>query len=163
VTQYVQVVPGQDRTLDTVLIYYLATNHGTVPRKVGIRVMLDTYIGSNDGVPFTAPAEKGFVTTKPEYPGNAPPDYLEAHPDPGTLARVGLRGISWGDVELLEPERVRICRFPGSQMKWDWEMKDMGDDSCVAVYWPEVELEPNKTMRVAMTYGLGKLQITKQL
>jgi hypothetical protein len=169
VAQYVQVVPGQDRTLDTVLVYYMATNHGTVPRKVGIRVMLDTYIGSNDGVPFTAPGEKGFVTTRAEYKGSAVPDYLEVvekpddPDDPGTIARVGLRGIAWGDVELLEPERVRICHFPGSQMKWEWEMKDMEDDSCVAVYWPEVELEPDKTMRVAMTYGLGKLQITDQL
>src|SRR5262249_11268468 len=75
----------------------------------------------------------------------------------------GLRGLAWGDVELLEPDRVRICRFPGSRMRWEWDMEDMGDDSCVAVYWPEEELAPKKTVRMAMTYGVGKLDISDQL
>jgi hypothetical protein len=48
-------------------------------------------------------------------------------------------------------------------MKWDWDAEDMGDDSCVAVYWPEQELGPKKTMHVALTYGLGKLDISEQL
>jgi hypothetical protein len=131
--------------------------------------MLDTYIGNNDGVPFTAPGTKGFVTGKADYQRGDIPDYLEVVEkpddpnDPGTIARIGLKGLQWGDVELLDPRRVRICRFPGAQMKWDWESEDMGDDSCVAVYWPETELEPKSSQNVAMTYGLGKLEISDQL
>jgi predicted secreted protein len=169
VTQYLQFVPGQDNTLDTLLIYYRAYNYGTLPQKAALRALLDTYIGSNDGVPFTAPGQKGFVTTMAEYKRPAVPDYLEVverpddSADPGTIARVGLRGLAWGEVELLEPEAVRICRFPGAQMKWDWEMEEMRDDSCVAVYWPQVELDPRKTAHMAMTYGLGKLEISDRL
>jgi hypothetical protein len=169
VTQYLQLVPGQDDLLDTLLIYYRAYNYGTIPQKVAVRVLLDTFIGSNDGVPFTAPGQKGFVTAKAEYRGGAIPDYLEVvekpedSADPGTIARVGLRGLSWGDVELLDPEAVRICRFPGSHVKWDWEMEEMKDDSCVAVYWPQVELDPKKSVHLAMTYGLGKLEISDRL
>ena len=48
-------------------------------------------------------------------------------------------------------------------MKWDWEMEDMKDDSCVAVYWPQIELDPRQTMHQAMSYGLGKLEISDRL
>lgn len=169
VTQYLQFVPGQDNVLDTLLIYYQARNYGTLPQRVGLRVMLDTYIGANDGVPFTVPGEKGFVTRQAEYGSSSIPDYLEVvekpedSVDPGTIARVGLRGLAWGDVTLVEPQMVRICRFPGAQMKWDWAMEDMRDDSCVAVYWPSQELAPQQTVHLAMTYGLGKLEISDRL
>lgn len=169
VTQHLQLVPGQDQLLDTLLVYYQATNYGTVPQKVAVRVMLDTFIGKNDGVPFTVPGVKGFVTKQAEYRSGDIPDYLEVvenpddSKDPGTIARVGLRGLHWGDVLLQEPAAVRICRFPGGQKKWDWAMEDMQDDSCVAVYWPEQELAARSTTHLAMTYGLGKLDISDQL
>jgi hypothetical protein len=178
VTQYLQIVPGQTMLLDTLLIYYRIRNYGTVPQKVAVRVLLDTYIGDNDGVPFTAPGTEGFVTTKAEYKDSAIPDYLEVvengdNPtNPGTVVRVGLHGLQWSDkVPLLAPERIRICRFPGSETRWDWEMDDMtkpGEDlgkgdSCVAVYWPEEEIEPKQTRYLAMTYGLGKLDVNDQL
>ena len=57
--------------------------------------MLDTYIGANDGVPFTAPGVKGFIDDKKEFKGEEVPPYLEAveNPDdpknPGTVARSG--------------------------------------------------------------------------
>jgi hypothetical protein len=174
VTQYVQVVPGQTMLLDTILVWYKVHNYGTIPQKVALRIMLDTYIGKNDGVPFTAPGTKGFVTTKANYKGSEVPDYLEVveqpenEKDPGTIARLGLHGLQWSDsVELLEPERVLICQFPGAHVKWDWEPKDMGDggvkDSCVAVYWPQEEIAPKETRNMAMTYGLGKLDIRDSL
>jgi hypothetical protein len=176
VTQHVQIVPGQTMLLDTLLIWYTVYNYGNVPKNVGVRIMLDTYIGSNDGVPFTVPGHKGFVTTKAEYTGSSIPDYLEAveNPDdpenPGTVARIGLRGLQWSDkVPLLSPDRVRICRFPGnSEIGWEWEMEDLAPpggkgDSCVVVYWPQEEIEPKHTVHMAMTYGLSKLDISDRL
>jgi len=195
VIQYVQIVPGATSlvpgekgttakaVLDTVLIYYIAENYGTAPQTVGIRVLLDTFIGNNDGVPFTVPGEKGFVTTMAEFDGAKVPDYLEVvenpddESDPGTIARVGLRGLQWGEVPLLDPARVRICRYPGAEdvkdggagkyTKWDWKPRPIGKakdaDSCVAVYWPEKDIGSKEKMHVAMTYGLGQLAITEQL
>lgn len=131
--------------------------------------MLDTFIGKNDGVPFTVPGKSGFVAEKAAYEKAQIPDYLEAveNPNdpskPGTIARLGLKNLSWGDVELLDPERVVICGFPGPNAKWEWEPEDIKGDSCVAVYWPQVPLQPGETMHVAASYGLGKLDVSDQL
>jgi hypothetical protein len=170
VSQHVQVVPGQTMLLDTILVWYRVRNYGTVPQKVALRLMLDTFIGENDGVPFTVPGSKGFVTTKAEYKGSDVPDYLEVvekpddEKDPGTISRLGLRGLQWSDrVELVEPQRVLICQFPGPRAKWEWEPEDMGKDSCVAIYWPQLEIEPKETRHMAITYGLGKLDIRDSL
>ena len=95
VRQHVEIVPGESGTLDTCLVWYQITNHGTAAQKVGLRFMLDTYIGANDGVPFTAPGVKGFIDSKKEFKGTEVPPYLEAvensdNPDdPGTIARSG--------------------------------------------------------------------------
>ena len=42
-------------------------------------------------------------------------------------------------------------------------MEEMKDDSCVAVYWPQVELDPKQAMHQAISYGLGKLEISDRL
>ena len=124
VRQHVQIVPGATRELDTCLIYYVARNYGTLPRKLGLRVMLDTYIGNNDGVPFTVPGLPGFVRDKARLPNErirTLPDYLEVveSPDnpsnPGTIARLGLRNLRWGPDELSEPDAVVISHHPGDR------------------------------------------------
>src|SRR5437588_12816023 len=83
ITQHVEVVPGKSRLLDTCLIYYIIKNNDTQPRSVGLRVMLDTYIGDNDGVPFLVPGERDFLTTMHDYKTRAEaPPYLEAVENP---------------------------------------------------------------------------------
>src|SRR5262249_12121915 len=63
-TQTVEIVPGVPievapesfkRFMDTCVIRYKLENKDTRPHNVGIRVLLDTMIGDNDGVPFTIP------------------------------------------------------------------------------------------------------------
>ncbi len=49
--------------MDTVRVTYELKNSEAVTRPVGLRVMLDTLIGDNDGVPFIVPGREGIVTT----------------------------------------------------------------------------------------------------
>lgn len=171
VTQYTQVVPGQNGLLDTVLIYYRVTNYGTVPQKVALRIMLDTFIGDNDGVPFLVPGQSKLVQGQADLQGRDVPPYLEVieNPndakDPGTVARLGLRGIQWSDdLKMTEPSRVVVSKFPGERAGWDWPLEDMRGDSCVAIYWPEVLVEANRgTAHFAFTYGLGTLEVNDDL
>jgi hypothetical protein len=168
VKQHVEIVPGQTGLLDTCLVYYTIWNYNTVPQKVGLRVLLDTYIGANDGVPFTVPGRKGFVTKKEDFDGEQIPDYIEAieNPenasDPGTTVRMGLRNIRLPDIELEEPTRLRISAFPGANAGWSWTPTDMDKDpkdSSVALYWAEADMEPDAVRRMAFTYGLSKLEV----
>ncbi|HTU20525.1 MAG TPA: hypothetical protein VMG10_20860 [Gemmataceae bacterium] len=172
VEQNVEIVPGQSGYLDTVLVYYTLKNNDQGPHKVGIRVMLDTFIGANDGVPFTIPGKKGFVNTKAEYSQKDIPDYIEAieNPNnpknPGTVARLGLR-LALPDMALDPMDKLRICRFPGQTASWgDWPVESMKPnkdekrgDSCVVMYWPYIPMNPKETRHVAFTYGFSALDI----
>jgi hypothetical protein len=181
VIQHVEIVPGQTGYLDTLLVYYRLHNKDVDKHKVGIRVMLDTFIGANDGVPFTIPGKKKFVDTKAEFSGKEIPDYIEAieNPNdpqnPGTVARLCLRHFTLPGINLEDMDKLRICRFPGNpNAGWgDWPVesmqpdntdakKDKGD-SCVVMYWPYKDLDPGETRHVAFTYGLGSLEIGGRL
>lgn len=157
ITQIVELVPGDDvfdgphgeavRHLDTCLVRYLIQNNDRVAHKVGLRFLLDTYIGSNDGVPFLIPAAgaaQQLCDTEREF--NSPahvPDYIQAleHEsldNPGTIARVQLKlggGIepptrvtlgAWPNPELARVPRLRR-RFPDlvqrcNQEKTMWDV-----------------------------------------
>ncbi len=177
VVQHVEIVPGQTGYLDTLLVYYKIRNNDTKKHTVGIRVMIDTFIGANDGVPFTIPGKKNFVDTKAEFSRKDIPDYIEAieNPNdpenPGTVARLCLRHFNLPGIDLDDMDKLRICRFPGNpNAGWDeWPMESMKPegkedkkekgDSCVVMYWPYKELNPGETRYAAFTYGLGSLEI----
>lgn len=166
VTQYVAVVMGQQsRLLDTVRVKYVVENYGTLQHKFGLRVLLDTFIGSNDGVPFLIPGRETRVDSKEIITSKGMPDYIEALEkndikDPGTVAQIGLKVAGAED-----PIKLVICRHPeikhGFNAKWEWEIMAMNEpagaspDSCVVIYWPEEMLKSGETRTMAYTYGLG--------
>jgi hypothetical protein len=173
VRQIVEIVPNeQSRLLDTCLVHYRIDNEDTITHKVGIRIMLDTFIGSNDGVPFAIPGQKGLLETMKVFDQKEIPDYIEAMErpnltDPGTIAHMGLKipsvKFTKTDPDLEALEKLVICRWPGnSEKRWDWEYKAMNDppekkDSCVVLYWEEQLMEPNAKRAMAFTYGLGRI------
>jgi len=172
VKQHVEIVPGQSGALDTCLVWYQATNYGDAPQTVGLRFMLDTYIGANDGVPFTAPGVKGFIDDKKEFKGDEIPAYLEAveNPDdpqdPGTIARLGLKDLHLPGVNLEELDDVKVTRFPGNfNQRWDVPLESIKEgkegkpDSAVILYWPIKDMEPNEVRNMAFTYGLSQLDV----
>src|SRR5262249_52485322 len=163
----VEIVPGESGVLDTCLIYYTIKNNSEVGKTVGLRFLMDTYIGANDGVPFTIPGEKGFLDTMRDFPQKQIPDYIEAIEkpddpnDPGTVARMGLKNIKLPGVELEDIELLRICRWPGTRnTRWDVPARPMNEpadnkDSCVVLYWPYQKINAGEDRRMAFTYGLG--------
>jgi hypothetical protein len=169
VTQHVEIVPGeQSRTLDTCLVWYTVQNLSTVSHKVGLRVMLDTFIGANDGVPFTIPGQPGLLTTKRDFGEKQIPDYVEAleRPDlkdPGTVARLGLKGLKLPGIDLEPIHSMTICRWPGSTVLWELSEKEkqpIDDDSCVFLYWAERPMAPREVRHMAFTYGLGTISVS---
>jgi hypothetical protein len=119
VTQTVEVVPGElSRRYDTCLVSYRIENKDRRPHTVGIRFLLDTYIGENDGVPFTIPGDPNLCDTLKEFDGrDKVPDYIQAleKPDlsnPGTVAHLQFRVSS----RLESPTRVLLGHWPHRNM-----------------------------------------------
>jgi hypothetical protein len=173
VTQEVQIVPGalSDR-LDTCLVRYTVVNRGARERKVGLRVMLDTFIGSNDGVPFAIPGQPGVVTTPRVFRGDAIPDYIEAMErpdphDPGTIAHLGLRGIHLPGVTLEPVEKVVLCAYRDSNIRWSAELAKEEEnkpikDSSVFLYWAERDMKAGEARHMAFSYGLGTVSAPEE-
>jgi hypothetical protein len=129
VTQLVEVVPGpQSCLLDTCLVRYTVTNRDDRPHEVGLRFLLDTYIGANDGVPFTIPGEKTLCETKKRFdrPEDVP-DFIQALErsdllHPGTVAHLQIR-LGGG---LEPPSRVLLGGYP------DGPVRHLGYPECNA-------------------------------
>jgi hypothetical protein len=177
VTQTVELVPGlETRVFDTVLVRYTVENKDTTPHTVGLRIMLDTFIGANDGVPFLVPGQPGLMTTSVELDSKDIPDYIEAweREDPknkGEVVRMGLKGITLPGGGEPEPiAKLVICRWPAEfagEVRWgppDWQYESIEKpnhrrekDSCVALYWAYRNMSPKEVREMAFTYGLGEI------
>ncbi len=181
VTQEVEIVPGsQSRRLDTCLVRYILENQDNRAHQVGIRFMLDTYIGANDGVPFTIPGASGLCDSKMMF--NAPsmvPDFIQALEnddlrDPGTVAYLQFRI----GTNVESPARVELGGWPNPELRkigvwgaraqltgWDVPFISMREsagnveekDSAVTMYWNEQMLASGQSRVVGFTYGLGNV------
>jgi hypothetical protein len=181
VTQTVELVAGDlSGQPDTCIVSYKMENQDSKTHKVGIRFLLDTYIGANDGVPFLIPGQRRLIDTDIDEkdPRNIPA-YIQACESqdlahPGTIARIQFR------VDGLEPpSRVTLGAWPdprlgggARQEKTLWEVpvfpirqltssENPNGDSCVVMYWPEQDLAPGKGRLVGFAYGLGDVSSTK--
>jgi hypothetical protein len=184
VTQHVEIVPGeQSRLLDTCLVYYKVENVGTAPQTVGLRFMLDTFIGGNDGVPFVIPGQKGLMTDARTFTEKEIPDYIEAleNPvlsNPGTVAHLGLAGLKLPGVDLEPITKMIICHYPedtGSETRYEPDKNAKKDDaqvpitggqrpdSCVFLYWTYRKMPPGDVRHMAFTYGLGSMAVDASL
>ena len=175
VTQSVEIVPGEQvaagqtkRRLDTCLVRYRIENQDEMPHRVAFRFVLDTFIGGNDGVPFTIPGASGLCNTSRDFSTpQSVPDFIQAleHPsldNPGTVAHLTLR--LGGGVDA--PDRVTLGRWI-NQLQWagnekphiDWEypVRPMESDSGVVLYWNEKEIEPGSHRDLGFAYGLGNV------
>ncbi len=138
--------------------------------------MVDTFIGSNDGVPFTIPGERGFLTTMKEFPQKDIPEYIEAIENPddvkdlGTVARMTLKGLRLPGVQLEDILRLVICRWPdppGKDVRWQIPIEPIdknpkNKDSCVVLYWAYLPMNPDEERHMAFTYGLSKLDVVAE-
>jgi hypothetical protein len=172
-TQTVMIVPsdsdGRDltRQLNVVLAKYTFHNTTKKTQKVGLRVLLDTYIGDNDGVPFTIPGEKGLVATKAELTGPKVPDFIQVLQradlnDPGLIVQLTMNlNKAWEKPSKLVLTRwpVKVTNEIKSLDRWDVPFKDIGDDSSVAMFWDDRDLAPGASVTFAFAYGSGSVSI----
>src|SRR5206468_5155225 len=115
ITQTVELAEGElSGKLDTCLVRYRVENQDSRGHRVGLRFLLDTFIGANDGVPFLIPGQRELCNTKLEFPAGATiPDFIQALEkedltNPGTVAQLQLK-VGGG---LEPPTRVTLGAYP---------------------------------------------------
>ena len=122
VRQSLRLVAGDvSNRLDTVRVTYELKNTGAKPRQVGLRVMFDTLIGDNDGVPFIVPGHEGMVTQTLVMSGSDVPDFVRSleRPSlesPGVIVDINLVP---GEGEL-RPSEVLLSHWPGAEAEWNF-------------------------------------------
>jgi hypothetical protein len=174
VSQIVELVVGeQTRLFDTALITYRVKNLDDRPHTVGIRAMIDTYIGLNDGTPIFIPptddhaqvrqVDTMIVLEKAQIPPFVRVLENDNLKDPNTtVAEMGLKLRRCEDIT-----RMVICRWPlewgASEARWDWPFTPMNEpagkekDSCVVLYWNKLTMAHNEERVMGFTYGLGRV------
>ena len=162
-TRTIEIVPGDvSRRLDGIEVKYAFENKGKQDHLVGLREMLDTLIGNNDGVPFIVPGEQGIVTNPQTYRGDAVPDFIRALERgdlarPGVVVDIGLR------VDQAErPSELVLAHWPGAFATWNFDRTTkIGKDSAAGIYFEPRNLRPGEVRTIGYSYGLGAISSTR--
>lgn len=163
VRQTLRLVAGDiSRRTDSLRVSYTLENVGQRRRNVGLRVMLDTLIGDNDGVPFLVPGREGLITRPLTLEGRAVPDFVQSleRDDltrPGVVVDIGL-SLAEGEER---PGLLTLTHWPGEDADWDYSRDNpFVDDTAVGLYYLERSLAPGASRSMGFTYGLGTLSST---
>lgn len=159
------------KVMDTAQISYSAVNEGSVPHNVGIRIMMDTKLGSNDGAPFRIGTHAG--DSEQAFQGGALFDYWQAFDDlvsPNVIAQGTIYSAELG---IGKPDKLYLANW-GTLSDYPWEFPyeqgrsfiragETEKDTALALYWNPAPLEPKKTLQVSTLYGLGGLTLSPGL
>ncbi len=149
------------RMKDTALIQYDLTNKGGEPHTVGLRLLLDSLLGTNDGAPFRAAAQA--ITTETILSGSAVPDFWQAFDklqEPKVIIEGRLR-----DEHLTTPDWIAVSNW-GTLADHTWSFTptpgrsfqragEQEMDSALALYYDPAPLAAGETRTVVTQVGVG--------
>lgn len=151
---------------DTSRIAYVLENRGQEPKNVGLRLVIDTMLGSNDGAPFKVAGTDIYTDT--EFSGSSVPEFWQAFDsleNPTVIAQGTLKGG-----ELTPPDTVFFTSWGSvSQRLWDVKLEPGRDftregefelDSAMVLRWDERPLQPGESRTYVVYYGLGGVTIS---
>lgn len=151
---------------DALQIQYFLKNKGSAAHSVGVRLLLDTKLGEEDGAPIRL--GNRVITTETTLRGNLIPDFWQAFDnlqEPRVIAQGTLRGGS-----LTPPSEVLIANW-GTLADKSWKVSvdptagfirkgEDEPDTAFALFW-EGSLAPGETRQYCTQYGLGGVTISR--
>jgi hypothetical protein len=178
VTQVVEVVKGeQTGNVDTCRVVYTLENKDDQAHSVGLRFLLDTLIGTNDGAPFVVPGEKTVCDSQMDFKTAAKvPAFAQAlerldFKNPGVVAHLklnmgpGMEGPSRVSLGAWPDPRSKIPGAAGPGTMWEVPVFSMKvnnpPDSAVVIYWGEKKMAASSKRTMGFTFGLGNFSTDK--
>jgi hypothetical protein len=157
ISQVVETVKSKTGEWDTCQVSYVINNKDDKPHTVGVRVMLDTHLGTSAKQYFNIAGAKDIVSDKADWKGPEVPAVLLTMQkvdltNPGLTATFSLR------VSGFEPpDRLVLTRFPERDVAFGWDLPviDMGNDAVVGIYWTPQQVKAGATRTVGYGYGAG--------
>ncbi|MFW6238401.1 MAG: hypothetical protein ACOC5A_04120 [Halanaerobiales bacterium] len=157
---------------DSVLIEYTIENDSDSDRELGLRMMLDTMLGQNDGAPFRVGEEE--ITTDTMFPEEDLPDFWQAFDSvssPQVTSQGTLRGpgvtppdkvyfADWGSLAETAWDGDSFAFNPGEEFMRKGEYET---DSAIAMHWSPRDLAPGEKVSFSTRYGLGGIEIVPGL
>lgn len=162
---YLDLNPDTNRN-DTVNIEYEIHNESGTGKQIGLRMMLDTMIGGNDGAPFFI-LGAGQVTQEFEWSGNSVPAFWIAYESP-IFASDSLKGRGQlSDGNLTKPDRFVVSDWPDAYSSiWTYIVEPADAvtwDSAVILYYNPIDVAPGATRMIRTSYGIARSGSTQQI
>ena len=151
--------------LDTAQVEYHVENLDSVSHMVGVRLMLDTMLGANDGAPFRV-NDRGLTTDSVFYAQGMPQFWqaFDSLADPQVMAQGTLTGPG-----VTTPDRVYFTNWGSlADSAWNFNFTPERDftrlgefelDSAIALFWDQISLAPGEARSFVSYYGLGGVTI----
>lgn len=164
ITQTLEIVFNpQTNQNDVAKISYVARNTGSVSHQTGLRVMIDSEVNYNDGVPFRVPGV-GIVGTEREFTGASVPDTFQGFFDVTDSSHVAVSTLKSGGATA--PDRLVLASWPRIvATDYDYVIApsiDFTADSAYALYWNPTSLAPGGSRTYVTFYGLSQLDVNLQ-
>jgi hypothetical protein len=153
---------------DTVKITYLVLNNDRVDHRVGIRVMLDTKLGSNDGAPFRIGSTE--VTSELRLNKKQLSEYWLTFDSLITPNVIAQGTLSFPAESITAPDTLLLANW-GTLVDNPWSVDyqkgrsfirqgELEKDTALALYWDPVSIRAKETHVVTTLYGLGELSLS---
>ncbi|MEW6752913.1 MAG: carboxypeptidase-like regulatory domain-containing protein, partial [Candidatus Latescibacterota bacterium] len=166
VTQTVSLVRStwsERQDEDTAELRYTLVNTGPRTHRVGLRILLDTMLGANDGAPiktYSDYRETERVFVRDREPG-IPPWWKAMEGDPGNPVFEAQGALSEG--EATPPDTLVVGAWSElSETTWQYRVDPdrlVTRDSAVAMWWNSRPVAAGDTLRLLTYYGLGEAEV----
>lgn len=166
VTQELEIVESTTTGMaDTAKLKYQVINRGETPHEVGIRVVVDTMLGENDGAPFRI-GETSILTDQ-VFEKSALPEFWQAFDtlsNPRVIAQGTLKGR-----EATPPDFLYFTNW-GTVADSHWEVPlvagrdftragEFDLDSAAVYLWKTETVYPSEGAVYLLYYGLGGVTV----
>lgn len=153
----ISATPGGEP--NTVEIRYAVRNNDSSAHDIGLRIMLDTMLGNNDGAPFRVP-NIGDITTETEFLSADIPQYFDVFDDlanPTVQAKGSIVGSS-----ATPPDRLVMAHWGKIyDSPWDYVIDNTSvfSDTALAYFWNPVSVGAGEERVFVTYYGLGQMSV----
>ena len=162
ITQTAELVParpkkaGDKRLMNTIMIAYNVENKSAQPHKVAMRILMDTYVVTNDGCLFAAPTMPGKILDGIVLKDKTLPPYVQMlqNPNlanPGFVSHLTLNMGSRYD----KAEKVTLSSLRVGFGQWDMPVAPAMGDSAICFNWAAKEIKAGGKRDLAYAYGEG--------